>query len=118
MTLPSTLKGLAYKEDNGYLYIVDDSFINGLKKCSDYKAGDTGGGFTAIGKKDGQYPTNPNPIDDGALLKQFPDFYINYGVPNGNACSDLSQSENLKKVSDNERNVFNDAFKSTSTEIK
>lgn len=113
MILPASLKGLTYNVDNGYLYLADDAFIAALKKCSDYKSGEYGGGFTAIGKKSGQYPADPNPIDDGALLKQFPDFYINFGVPNGNACSDLSQSDNLKIVADQERTNFINAFQKT-----
>lgn len=118
--LPDSLKGFGYAVFDGNMYITDSAFKAAVNKCSDANkaSGDVGSAsFTAISKKDGKYPANPT-IDDGSLLKQFPDFYISYGVPNGNACSDLSQSQNLKDVADQERGYFVDAFKATGAEVK
>jgi prepilin-type N-terminal cleavage/methylation domain-containing protein len=121
-TLTDNLKGLSYATFNGSDYISDSAFKEALNECTDVNqtaAGDAlAASYTAISKAKGQYPANANPIDYGALLKQFPDFYISYGVPNGNGCSDLSQSENLKSVADTERSYFIDAFKATATEVK
>jgi hypothetical protein len=114
---PDLLKGLAYQNTDGFLYLYDDSYINALEKCSDYKTGDIGGGFAAVSKIAGQYPTNPT-LEDGGLLKQFPDFYISYGVPNGNGCADLGQSQNLGNTGRQEANAFFQAFQKTGSVIQ
>jgi hypothetical protein len=118
---PSSLKGLSYIVFDDNIYITDSAFKDALNKCSDANtaSGDAlGASYTAISKKEGKYPADPNPIEDGILLKQFPAFYIDYGIPNGNGCSDLSQSQNLKNVADRERSYFVDAFKATSSEVR
>lgn len=119
MTLNDRLKGLRYRTDSGNLYITDSTYDAAINKCSDsQQSNEIGGGYTAIGKTDGQYPADANPIQDGILLKQFTNFYVTYGVPNGNGCSDLSQSQNLHDVADQERGYFVDQFKATATEVK
>lgn len=115
MDQPGSLKGLNYTVDSSYLYLSDDNLMAALKKCSDYKEGDTTS-FTAISKVNGQYPSNPDYLTDGNLLKQFPDFYVGFGLPNGNGCSDQTAAENLRSVSINERSSFIEAFKNTATQ--
>lgn len=120
-TPTSNLKGFGYIAVDGSMYITDSAFKGAVNKCSDENtaSGDAlAASYTAITKKNGQYPTNPNPIDDGILLKQFKTFYVTYGVPNGSGCPNLSQSENLKTVGDQERGYFLDAFKATAAEVK
>jgi len=112
------LKGLAYKVDSGYSYLTDDAFIGALKTCPDYKTGDNGGGFAAISKTNGQYPPNANPITVGALLKQFPDFWVSYAFPNGLGCSDTSKSQSIYDSASAEAHKFYDDFQKTASIVQ
>lgn len=112
------LKGLNYTVDSGYSTLTDDAFLNALKNCPDYKSGDNGGGFAAISKMSGQYPPNANPITDGALLKQFPDFWISYAFPNGLGCSDTSKAQALHDSASAEATKFYNDFQKTATQIQ
>lgn len=108
------LAGLKYRVDGSY-YLSDTAFINALKTCPDYQAGDDGDGFAAISKASGQYPSDGSPIQFGVLLKQFSDFYISYGAPNGLGCSDTSKAQVIHDAATAERSKFVDDFQKTAT---
>jgi hypothetical protein len=114
----SDLKGLVYRVDSGYYYLSDDAFVSVLKSCPDYHTGDDFGGFAAIGKTSGQYPADANPIQAGALLKQFPKFWISYGFPNGLGCSDTSKARSIHDAAATEAGKFYSDFQKTATLVQ
>ncbi|MBI5906830.1 hypothetical protein HY857_02140 [Candidatus Saccharibacteria bacterium] len=117
ITLPDSLKGLTTDYKNGYLYLTADQYKKALRDCSSSDALDGSmGSFGSLLKKNGQYPSDPT-IDDGQLLKQFPDFYIGIGLPNGAPCEDPDkypdESAHAYEVGNSLAAALESAFKTT-----
>lgn len=114
------LKGLKYQISNGDYYLSDDAYVSAVNTCPDaqFRQSDLsgGGGFAAIGKTNGQYPKDANPLQYGILLKQFPNFWISYGFPNGSFCApDTSINKSIYNTVSAEAKKFFDDFQKTAT---
>ena len=119
ITLPSSLKGLAYTARQINLQdgttatgldLTSDSYKDFLTSC---KAPDMTVTFGVIDKRASTYPANPSPQnDDGALLKQFNGFYIE---GQADQQSDPCGNDPTHQIAEPERSsLFNDlttAFK-------
>lgn len=88
------LKNLRYYVGKDVIHLYTDKLISMGKECTHSldEATPEYVWFMAIAKKPGQYPARPT-IDDGNLLKQFPDFFVGAGVPNGDVCDYQSHPE-------------------------
>lgn len=109
--LPAELEGLSYKTEPGvdYLYLTTTKFDEAVKNCGYKSTSGTSPSFAAIGKKSGQYPSEPT-NDAGNLLKQFDDFYISIGVPNGTWCEDGKDDEKVRSVAGDLQTAVGRAF--------
>lgn len=114
--LPSDLKDLTYivNNQNGvqYLELTTPKFVEALSKCNPGGGDNSGAVFVSIDKKSGNFPSNPSVFNnDGSLLKQFDNFYIEAQYPNGLGCSDLSHSEDFTSVYTGQKEAVGEAFK-------
>ena len=130
-TLPTALKGMSYvvvklPDENGKkvnLLDLDDPHLTGvMNKCVDSVHGTnkTNGplNFASIDRIEGQYdPVKEEGVN--MLLKQFADFHILIGYPNGAICGSSDQALNNQWVTalKGSQSSFTKAFQSTATEI-
>ncbi len=106
ITLPDNLKDLSYTAEQGtsvtgakttFLYLSSTSFAKVLKECYSNASEAPSASFGALGRVEGQYPHDASRDNtDGALLKQFPSFYIDGSYPNGiTTCDKAGAQEKL-----------------------
>jgi hypothetical protein len=130
MDLPSTLSDLTYTAQQvaapgggteTAIYLSTKEFQADVNKCYEQGPEASGVSFGAIGRASGQYPSNPTPENaDGALLKQFNDFYISGSLPNGiTTCTNTAVAGDLAVTKS--RTLFNqfaNAFKQSASLVQ
>lgn len=109
ITVPDSIKDLTYRISTGKLKDGREStaaiFSTTSLAAADSSCDTDFGPLGSLAKVDGQYPNdNPNPLDYGQLVKQFPTFFISANYPNA-PCSTSKSAGSASAATANNANA-------------
>jgi hypothetical protein len=99
-------------------YLADSSLVELYNECALVAGNEQSAealGFASITKFPGTYKREAMDVTDGSFVKQFTDFYVTYGIPNGAICGSSDDTLNDKWLAALKRSqdLFFESFKLT-----